>query len=492
MLTIVWRQIWFQNRRQVTRRGSKPLLPHELYSSFHSSQESPGEHTASSFASSTGNQPDSSGSEITITRSSGNLSSQSDPVVTISAAQSRPSSTPPLSGSDEHSFSGDPDNEANMLHSQRNLESECEAWPAERMEVCVETMMAQKTISSHPAGLNHGIQTTIPNGSATAASSAPLRPLRGTPSSIRLSMSLDGKAQVVLGSGTTPSPPRQTTMPITSAGRPVSLQRSKSAMALSIHAQGNVGDTIPSWPRRSAPGRSGDVRTWEFYCDSDARNALTVQAEQEQKGSAIGILSLIRSGSSSSNIPSTGIITHNPQLKRVSMKRKNPVEINAPRPKVARTASSVATLQTTDATAQAFGSKTKMVDPKYDSQHAIYQDPSGDSDKENWEPGTQSRNFERQAIRHRPEFETQRAILQENTRMPSHSMSLGNLLNRDNIHPRRRENMMVNKLDSQQDKENIAVDGEVAKFMGQGSLPQPEDELNCVQNLLSLSQGAWR
>ena len=476
----------------MTRRRSRPLLPHELYSSFHSSQESSDEHTSSSFASSTSNQPDLGGSESTIVQSLGDINCQSDRVVTTSASQSRQCSIPASSRSNEHSCSRDLGNEANMLHSQRNPESECEAWLAEPMEVGVVTMKAQKTTLSYPADQYRETQNTVLDSSVTTVSSAPLQPLRRTLSSIRLSMSLDGKAQVVLGSGTTPSPPRQQTMPIKPSERIVSLQRSKSAVALGSHVKGNIRDTMLCWPTRSAPGRSRDARTWEFYCDSDARNALTVQAEQEQKGSAIGILSLIRSRSSSSNIPSTCISSYNSPLKLVSTKRKNLDEITVPRPKIARTASSLARLQTTEATSQASGSNTKTVDSKSDSQHPIYQDPSGDSDKENWEPGTQSRNCERQEIRHRPEFGTRSRILQENTKTPSHSMSLGNLLNRDNHHPRRREKTKVHDLVNQQDKENVAVEGEAAKFMGQGSLPQPEDELDCVQNLLSLSQGAWR
>ena len=39
--------------------------------------------------------------------------------------------------------------------------------------------------------------------------------------------------------------------------------------------------------------RSRDARTWEFYCDSDARNALTEQAEREEKGSATAAIGLI-------------------------------------------------------------------------------------------------------------------------------------------------------------------------------------------------------
>ena len=472
----------------MTRRRSRPLLPHELYSSFHSSQESSEGHTTSSFASSTSSQAFSSGGDFTVTHSSGDTSSRLDPVVITSAPPSRQCSIPASLRSSQHSRI-DPSNEANILHSQREPESECEALPSEPVNDGAAIMDSQKTISSDHAGHIHEVQKTVLDGSVSTASSAPLRPLRRTPSSIRLSLSLDGKAQVVLGNGTTPSPPRHPTMPFKPAGRFVSLQRSKSAVALGSHAE-----ALPSCPRRSAPGRSRDARTWEFYCDSEARNALTVQAEQEQKGSAIGMLSLIRSGSSSSNMPSARIGSHNPLQKSVSMKRKTINEVAAPRPKIARTASSVARLQMTEITSQSSSSKTKFVDSKSDSQHYVYQDPSGDSDKENWEPGTRSRDLERQEIHPIPEPEvgTQSRVLQENTRLPSHSMSLGNLLNRDNVHPRHRAKRTVNDLVNQYDKENIAVDGEVAKSMRRESLPEPEDELDCVQNLLSLSQGAWR
>ena len=42
-------------------------------------------------------------------------------------------------------------------------------------------------------------------------------------------------------------------------------------------------------------GRSRGARTWEFYCDSGARNASTEQAEREESGSATAAIEMIRS-----------------------------------------------------------------------------------------------------------------------------------------------------------------------------------------------------
>ena len=57
-----------------------------------------------------------------------------------------------------------------------------------------------------------------------------------------------------------------------------------------------LDEDIPvPYSRHSMSGRSRGARTWEFYCDSDARNALTEQAEREESGSATAAFEMIRS-----------------------------------------------------------------------------------------------------------------------------------------------------------------------------------------------------
>lgn len=311
-------------------------------------------------------------------------------------------------------------------------------------------------------------------------------PLKRTSSLIRLSMSLDGKAQVTTDDGGSPSPPRSQPLPVVISQRPSGLQRSKSAVV-----QGNPFspclDVMPlQVPRRTMTGRSRDARTWEFYCDSDARNALTEQAEQEQSGSAIGAIGLLRSRSHKA-------LSANPNKRNAqassheAMKRMKPSVEKSGKPKLARTASSVGRLQSGNAHVQKVGSVLEK-GWKPSSQPAPVRASSGDSDKENWEPGTQTSNL-RRARAPNTSSQVRRAILKDSAHIPSHCTSLDVLLNQENITPRRQT---LKTGGSERSDREAEVDEEVAAFMGSSTLPREEEDLNCVQNLLSLSQGAWR
>ena len=312
------------------------------------------------------------------------------------------------------------------------------------------------------------------------------RALKRTPSQVRLSLSLDGKAEVTTKTGTTPSPPRSQPLPlVNSAPRSqVGLQRSYSALEPS-HSPVTDIFQMP-YSRRSLAGRSRDARTWEFYCDSDARNALIEQAEREEKGSATAAISLIRSQSNKSKIitPNLNKRTAHTQKPDFTKRLKGDGQ-KTNKPNLARVTSSVAQLQTTyrDISKQKMA-KIGAKDSKSSSQSAMYQECEGDSDKENWEPGTQMNN-----TRRRGPMNAQRIarILEESLRVPSQSSSLDNLMNREKNMARR------SSMKSSSSKESSAseVDEEVAAFMGQ-NLPREEEDLDCVQNLLSLSQAAWQ
>ena len=235
-------------------------------------------------------------------------------------------------------------------------------------------------------------------------------------------------------------------------------------------------------------GRSRDARTWEFYCDSDARNALTEQAEREEKGSATAAIGLIRS-----QINNSKVMTPNPNKRNAhaqkpdSTKRQKADVQGTGKAKLARATSSVARLQTTNSnghTHSAMKGGEKKV--KGGSQSAIWQEYEGDSDKENWEPGTQTSNPRRR----RPGHSHQAArILEESFRVPSQSSSLDAMMNREGTTIRR----STTKSSNSEEKENSGprVDDEIAAFMGESG-PREVEDLDCVQNLLSLSQAAWQ
>lgn len=292
--------------------------------------------------------------------------------------------------------------------------------------------------------------------------------LRRTQSLVRLSTSLEGKAEVAIGSSPSPAKLR--------APRPASgLLRSQSAIEPNEPTANKILPIVR--PQTSSmPGRSRDARTWEFYCDSSARDALTEQAEREQSGSAVGAIGLIRSRSNKALASNSNKRNARPE-KRESTKRLKADDKQAHKRKLNRTQSSVARLQTVSGSSRETAANRSEKPQKPGSQ--LEADHDGDSDKENWEPGTQSRTERR-----RPTSlsRTAPSILKESLKIPSPSSSLDTLMNRTEYVPRR----------LQKNPALVSHEHLIEEADGPGSeLPREPDELDCVQNLLSLSQGNW-
>ncbi|MCJ1394877.1 hypothetical protein MMC18_007757 [Xylographa bjoerkii] len=498
-------QIWFQNRRQVTRRKSRPLLTHEIFSTLHSSQESAEGRVSSSFDTSSQDLVPSSQTSTSNTEPPEEKCQKTSKVNTYKRAaplENILGPTYPTPRDDTHDEVAQPteyspddrtegiEGSAGITRLEREFEKASEAVPSvvnPRTSTSHSSIVDCEDLSPKPQ--SPSVQAVTEPEGTTASKLPSSRTLKRTSSSFRLSISLDGKAEVI-ESGSTPSPPR---LPLNTAlqhKRPGPLQRSQSAVDVGSQPYQDITKSISLWPRNPTPGRSRDARAWEFYCDSDVRNALTVQAEQDQKGSALGPLGLIRSGSAKSNSLPNALGSTSKQAKQDSSKRKSLNGSRSERPKIARTTSSIVRLQTDDHNVQKTNLKVKDKDLMRKSRQALTRELSGDSDKENWDPDTYSDNVHRRRLP-----PVQRAgglpsgVLQENTRVPSHSTSLGVLLDREGLPQQRRErDRMLNN----DEKENVEVDEDVAVFMGEASVPREEVDLACVQNLLSLSQGAWR
>lgn len=298
--------------------------------------------------------------------------------------------------------------------------------------------------------------------------------LKPTPSLIRLSTS-GGKAQITTGNLSLPQVQPLSNGTATPSQRH-SLQRSQSAIEPT---------NVPlAYPKRSVTGRSRDARTWEFYCESDTPDALTKQAEREQSGSAIGPIGLIRSRSNKAMAQYTNK-RNAMNSKHEPTKRQKASGQSTDKPKLARASSSVARLQSVTGNVQKQVVTPKGKADKLPTPSTLDDYYSGDSDKENWVPGTRMRS--RRAANLHPSNQTQRAVLGESQRSPSQSSSLEALMNRENLSPRPSR---VKQASTGQGATVPEFDHEVTAFMGQSS-EEPED-LDCVQNLLSLSQAAWQ
>ncbi|KAL8879840.1 MAG: hypothetical protein Q9198_002625 [Flavoplaca austrocitrina] len=330
----------------------------------------------------------------------------------------------------------------------------------------------------------------------------------------RLATSLDGSVRVTTGNSPTPSPPRPQNSLLNRQPRPSgSLQRSQSAI---------VPPTFPITRPTASIGRSRDSRTWEFYCDSNARDELTKQAEREQSGSAVGAIGLIRSCSKGSF--STGSRPTNPHKRNATVSKpdsgkrlKADTSTKASKPELARASSSIARLQnapTLQRTSNPNKASRPVSEDSNDDKSLKNQKPTdtelldgNESDKENWAPGTQTSVTPRRA---HINSSSRTKILTENQHLPSLSSSLDALLSRESSgngrHPRRDAKLgtRASAVDIEGGgKENKAdgSDDEVRGFMfgsnGSGENvivgeDGDEEDLDCVEGLLKLSRGDWR
>jgi hypothetical protein len=262
-------------------------------------------------------------------------------------------------------------------------------------------------------------------------------------SSVRLSMTLDGAVKVRTTDEETPSPPKQRPQNITSL-RKEGLRRSHSAIAASELLKD--GARNKARPSSGIFGRSRDARTWEFYCDGDARAALSAQADNESNGSAVGAINLIRcqSQNAKSKAQQRGKETAlKPKIGAENARR--PAASTGQREKLVRAMSSMARLPSISKTDSADSNKAGKI------SHA--RSSSGDSDKENWAPGTRCSN---NGLRR-----------------------LG-----------RSSNASRDVLQDHRESGALGCDVFQADRLGHGE--DKEEDLDCIQGLLSLSQGAWR
>lgn len=262
-------------------------------------------------------------------------------------------------------------------------------------------------------------------------------------SSVRLSMTAEGAVKIRTNDEPTPSPPKERPLP------PTRSQTSQTKIRRSISLFEDP--ETPQVDQSSKPrllnagfGRSRDARTWEFYCDNNARDALSTQVEAERNGSAVGAINLIRSNSQKSRgFPapmSPSLAKGNAQLGTAKSK--------AGKPKMMRAKSSLARLQSSEQDAPVLKQSSK--------QGSHVRSPSGDSDKENWAPGTR---ISENPLRRTQPTNNRRPVLQSN----------GSATFRD-----------------ARPHSNIAGKASIVKTGAGG------DDLDCIQGLLSLSQGAWR
>lgn len=482
LLTRFLPQIWFQNRRQNDRRKSKPLQPHELLAPRSDLIDSSGQPLSDDTASA---EPGSSSSgaeqfgtnehpeEMASKQWHGgllNFSDDSDPVTgdkdehehenelplstQTSVATDVVDDTPPTT-QEEFSQNVNPSSEGSLL-----------------------SVPKRKRSASDMRGAGEG----QPENRRTT----PSTPTKSPPS-LRLSMSFDGEAIVHKADELTPSPPKGSNalrIAMSSDGKAVIRGENEPSPSKSRVAMFSARRTKLSSLRRSSSavfpvtpragvaekdrafGRSRDPRNWESFCDTDARSALSTPSSGPNASPGLfhsrSQRSIQRSTSGRHSFAGNPDLTKTPISQSMGEKRR----------KLGRTVSSLGRLETGLKRANTNPSKPSKSVLSKSGKTNLEMDP-GDSDKENWVPGTRTPSIRRRNTSHAP-----RPALGDSNRNRGLGISTNGKRNRP---PQARPQGKAPEFSE-----------EVSAFMAGGSGDTQEDDLDCVQGLLSLSQGAWR
>jgi hypothetical protein len=352
----------------------------------------------------------------------------------------------------------------------------------------------------------------------------PAKRLRKSDSKIRLSMTADGVARVMEGDDLTSSPPRKLPPPV-SAGTHYDEPASQSNDLYRTNSQISLCDTPGSQEggtslRRKPSGRSRDSRVWSFFADRGARSELEDRAKQEASGDAAEAISLLRQQEKDRAC--------NPLARVPSLKRLNPQTISnedrtvkrlrqsqsftVPSPSSApsvvaatpfrqplmQRSSSARNLQSTNRRTAHHDPLLLAKTPKL-KQTPTFEISATDSDKENWSPGDRPSAYMDRHFLH--QMATSPAVMPSTVKRPRALAGF-----HETPAPRSRgkhsSRSQIEHLDDEDDDEDIM------QFMNQPSSgvrkdkahralerddrqSSEEEDLNCVEGLLKLSQGNW-
>lgn len=412
-------QIWFQNRRQTSRRKSRPLLPHEIaqyqmsragdpdnVQEFHLEQKNLETDVVTAPRSSSLERPESSPSRDPDRERESEAEPASTPQSEVAAQIKSPSS-----------------------HEHRDLPSFLPSTPAPQTSITsIDSLANRSTVPSLRYSFSEQPPLTPPMASINYD-----RRLKKHASVVRLSMNAEGKAEIVTKDASSPSPPRPRQVLL-----PDAMGSKTPSSTLSVLRS----------LQRSSSGRSRDSRSWEFWCDKEARTELGNTAEKDASGSAAGAIELLRTASGRNilgAVPSKRnyiLSSHSPSAKRI-----NP----GPRRALFRRISA------SPGRLQGNAKMRRIPNLKHSESTEVSHAKGADSDKENWSPD------------------------------PARPGARGRSLGRGAS-----SRLVNNRVDA---KSHQSRDDQLSSFIRRGEKNEGvsgTDDLDCVQGLLSLSQGNWR
>ncbi|CAK1355845.1 unnamed protein product [Cercospora beticola] len=429
-------QIWFQNRRQSCRRRSgRPLLPHEIAQYHMARSTGLGHDDLDGSLVADANMPQ-FGDDLRTDR-------RYDQTATISVGQydvpdtgaAQDSTTPPNSPPLAQLLASGPPLSRTTSTSSPILT---------RVPTHIGYLANQRSAPS----LHRSFSENATTHPVTKETPAPKRPR-----AIRLSMDSEGNAIVTTKDTSSPSPPR----PPQSILLPEPTSIPTPALS-----------TAMSGTKRSTNGRSRDSRSWEFWCDKEARSELENVAEKDSHGSAAGAIGLLRSASGRS------------VLSPLNSKRNAPADSHghsAKRSKLGHKRSSLQRSHTSAGRLQGKTGSTHMPSKLKHSGSAITVRRSGaDSDKENWSPGVNLGSDP-------ASDDSNEAYL-----VPMSAPRQSGI--RQTLSPNKKPRTLRAGVDDPE------ADPELSSFMARGresgGAASADADLDCIQGLLRLSQGSWK
>ncbi|EAA61126.1 hypothetical protein AN5048.2 [Aspergillus nidulans FGSC A4] len=471
-------QIWFQNRRQNDRRKSKPLQPHELLPSSQSDDsktkcddsilvegssrlEQDHDHERAHGSRPSMPEGDSFASDAVDKDERGQVEESSQTSVAISESPNSSQQAADSSLVELNAMQSPIDASSNALHpnSAKRKRSGSDLGETNKESATPSMLDSLKSPPSLRLSLSFDGEAMVRKQGELTPS-----PPKGR-NSLRISMSADGQAVIRANGEPSPSKNRISMFP-TRTPRLAGLRRSNSAVVLG---------TPRSLEREKSFGRSRDPRNWESIFDTDARSALaTPFSSQSTPKSALlsgGKRSLTRS--LSARHPS--LLTPNSDTQGTPITQA----MRQKRQKLSRTVSSLGRLESGR---KALGEKFPSTLKNSKSAKDDLELEAGDSDKENWIPGTRVSQSRRRTV----SSHTHRPVLKDSNGRDGRPHDASTSGRSRWSQPSHRKTVGPSKSLSMS-----GLEGDVSAFMG-GNAASQEEDLDCIQGLLSLSQGAWR
>ena len=368
--------------------------------------------------------------------------------------------------------------------------------------------------------------------------------LRRTSSSVHLRLSMDGKAEVVADDDDHQSAqwdqpstleqvvkhddPLTRVKPAMQQHRQINhvrahpLQRSQSAILASESFKSAPLSTEPYFPRPRAPGssnsrRGGGIRDWDIFCDTSNKDVLPVSSSSAANLGSVtsprDVMPDVRAVNRHRNVARSGKSGGNPRSRLVGTRYGPASKVVAPT--LTRATSSFARLQTDVGSHHDHKrARIKAQMPTMDSLGKPSSskaclcgdvDEGNDSDKENWAPDDEEQPQGSQTFTHR--HRGPRAVLRDSVVVSGGDVRGGMMEKKVSLLPTWCASSFSNPSSRTCRRGGLSTitttvtakggsgghgAGDDQKGEEDSNLPAEEDDLNCVQSLLALSQGSWR